>query len=201
MPQPCAASASEPSSDNAMSTIQQIVKDCRTSMDKGLDAAKREFSSVRSGKASPNMLDTVRVEMYGQQMSLNQVAGIAAPEPRTILVTPFDKTQAKAIEKAIRDSDLGLEPSSQGGVIRVPLPQMNEQRRKDLVKIVHKLAEDGKIAVRHARTHARDGLKKLTGVSEDDVKHAEKDLQKVHDDYIGKIDAMIKAKEAEIMEV
>ncbi len=184
-----------------MSTIPQIVKDCRTSMDKGLDAAKREFGSVRSGKASPNMLDTVRVEMYGQQMMLNQVAGIAAPEPRSILVTPFDKTQAKAIEKAIRDSDLGLEPSSQGGVIRVPLPQMNEQRRKELVKIVHKLAEDGKIAVRHARTHARDALKKLTGVSEDDVKHAEKDLQKVHDDYIGKIDAMIKAKEAEIMEV
>ena len=170
-------------------------------MEKGLEAAKREFSSVRSGKASPNMLDTVRVEMYGQQMMLNQVASVAAPEPRTILVTPFDKSQAKVIEKAIRDSDLGLEPSSQGGVIRVPLPSMNEQRRKDLVKIVHKLAEDGKIAVRHARTHARDGLKKLTGVSEDDVKHAEKDLQKVHDDYIGKIDQMIKAKEAEIMEV
>ena len=184
-----------------MSTIPQIVKDCRASMEKGLEAAKREFSSVRSGKASPNMLDTVRVEMYGQQMMLNQVASVAAPEPRTILVTPFDKSQAKVIEKAIRDSDLGLEPSSQGGVIRVPLPSMNEQRRKDLVKIVHKLAEDGKIAVRHARTHARDGLKKLTGVSEDDVKHAEKDLQKVHDDYIGKIDQMIKAKEAEIMEV
>jgi ribosome recycling factor len=119
----------------------------------------------------------------------------------------------KAIEKAIRESDLGLEPSAQGGAIRVPLPQMNEQRRKELVKVVHKLAEDGKIAVRHARTHARDGLKKLSGVSEDDVKHAEKDLQeddvkhaekdlqKVHDDYIGKIDQMIKAKEAEIMEV
>ena len=184
-----------------MSTIQQIVKDCRTSMEKGLEAAKREFASVRSGKASPNMLDTVRVEMYGQQMMLNQVASIAAPEPRTILVTPFDKSQSKLVEKAIRDSDLGLEPSSQGGVIRVPLPSMNEQRRKDLVKVVHKLAEDGKIAVRHARTHARDGLKKLSGQSEDDVKHAEKDLQKVHDDYIGKIDAMIKAKEAEIMEV
>jgi ribosome recycling factor len=184
-----------------MSTIPEIMKDCRTSMEKGLDAAKREFSSVRSGKASPNMLDTVRVEMYGQQMMLNQVASIAAPEPRTILVTPFDKSQSKVVEKAIRDSDLGLEPSSQGGVIRVPLPSMNEQRRKDLVKIVHKLAEDGKIAVRHARTHGRDALKKLTGVSEDDVKHAEKDLQKVHDDYIGKIDAMIKAKEAEIMEV
>ena len=184
-----------------MSTTQQIVKDYRTSMEKGLEAAKSEFSSVRSGKASPNMLDTVRVEMYGQQMMLNQVASIAAPEPRTILVTPFDKSQSKIVEKAIRDSDLGLEPSSQGGVIRVPLPSMNEQRRKDLVKIVHKLAEDGKIAVRHARTHARDSLKKLSGVSEDDVKHAEKDLQKVHDDYIGKIDQMIKAKEAEIMEV
>ena len=161
-----------------MSTIPEIVKDCRTSMEKGLDAAKREFSSVRSGKASPNMLDTVRVEMYGQQMMLNQVASIAAPEPRTLLVTPFDKSQAKVVEKAIRDSDLGLEPSSQGGVIRVPLPSMNEQRRKDLVKIVHKLAEDGKIAVRHARTHARDALKKLSGVSEDDVKHAEKDLRR-----------------------
>ena len=177
------------------------MKDCRTSMEKGLDSAKREFSSVRSGKASPKMLDTVRVEVYGQNMMLNQVASIAAPEPRTIIVTPFDKTQSKLIEKAIRDSDLGLEPSSQGGIIRVPLPQMNEERRKELVKVVHKLAEEGKIAVRHARTHARDGLKKLSGVSEDDVKHAEKDLQKLHDDYIKKIDDMIKAKDAEIMEV
>jgi ribosome recycling factor len=184
-----------------MSTTQQIVKDCRASMEKGLEAARREFSSVRSGKASPNMLDTVRVEMYGQSMTLNQVASIAVPEPRTILVTPFDKSQGKIVEKAIRDSDLGLEPSSQGGVIRVPLPSMNEQRRKELVKVVHKLAEDGKIAVRHARTHARDALKKLSGVSEDDVKHSEKELQKIHDDYIGKIDQMIKAKEAEIMEV
>jgi ribosome recycling factor len=184
-----------------MSTIPQILKDCRASMEKGVEAAKRELASVRSGKASPNMLDTVRVEMYGQQMMLNQVASLAAPEPRTLLVTPFDKGQVKAIEKAIRESDLGLEPSTQGGAIRVPLPQMNEERRKELVKVVHKLAEDGKIAVRHARTHARDALKKLTGVSEDDVKHAEKELQKVHDDYVGKIDRMIKAKEAEIMEV
>jgi ribosome recycling factor len=184
-----------------MSTIPQILKDCRTAMDKGLDAAKREFASVRSGKASPSMLDTVRVEMYGQQMMLNQVASIAAPEPRTILVTPFDKGQIKVVEKAIRESDLGLEPSTQGGVIRVPLPQMNEQRRKDLVKVVHKLAEDGKIAVRHARTSARDQLKKLSGVSEDEVKHGEKELQKIHDDYIGKIDSMVKAKEAEILEV
>jgi ribosome recycling factor len=184
-----------------MTSIQQITKDCRSAMEKGLESTRREFSSIRSGKASPNMLDTVRVEMYGSMMALNQVASVSAPEPRVLIVTPFDKTQTKLIEKAIRESDLGLDPAAQGQLIRVPLPSMNEQRRKELVKVVHKLAEEGKIAVRHARTHAREVLKKLQGVSEDDVKHAEKDLQKVHDDYIHKIDDLIKAKEAEIMEV
>ena len=115
--------------------------------------------------------------------------------------TEVDKGQIKVVEKAIRGSDLGLEPSAQGAIIRVPLPQMNEQRRKELVKVVHKYAEDGRVAIRHARTHGRENLKKMQGVSEDDVKHAEKDLQKVHDDYIHKIDDLIKAKEAEIMEV
>ena len=184
-----------------MSTIQQILKDCRTSMEKAIEAAKREFGGIRSGKASPNMLDTVRVEMYGQQMQLNQVASVSSPDPRSLMVTPFDKGQTKAIEKAIRESDLGLDPSTQGGVIRVPLPSMNEQRRKELVKVIHKLAEEGRVAVRHARTDARDKLKKIEGVSEDDKKHAEKDLQKVHDDYIGKLDQLVKAKEAEIMAV
>jgi ribosome recycling factor len=184
-----------------MMTIQQITKDMRAAMDKGIESTRREFSSIRSGKASPNMLDTVRVDMYGTSMALNQVASVSAPEPRVLVVTPFDKSQAKVVEKAIRESDLGLDPAMQGPIIRVPLPSMNEQRRKDLVKIVHKFAEEGKIAVRHARTHAREGLKKLQGVSEDDVKHAEKDLQKIHDDYIHKIDDLIKAKEAEIMEV
>jgi ribosome recycling factor len=184
-----------------MSSIQQIMKDARAAMDKDIAHVKHEFSGIRSGKASPTMLDTVKVEMYGQTMMLNQVASIAAPEPRLILVTPFDKGQIKAVEKAIRDAELGLEPSSQGTFIRVPLPSMNQERRKELVKIVHKLAEEGRIAVRHARTHGREGLKKLDGVSEDDVKHAEKDLQKLHDDYIHKIDELIKAKEAEIMEV
>jgi ribosome recycling factor len=184
-----------------MSSIQQIMKDARAVMDKDIAHVKHEFSTVRSGKASPNMLDSVRVEMYGQQMQLNQVATINAPEPRVIIVTPFDKGQIKIVEKAIREAELGLEPSAQGAIIRVPLPAMNEQRRKELVKVVHKYAEEGKVAVRHARTHARDVLKKLAGVSEDDVKHAEKDLQKVHDDYIHKIDELIKAKEAEIMEV
>jgi ribosome recycling factor len=182
-------------------TIQQTTKDMRGAMDKAIESTRREFSSIRSGKATPNMLDTVRVDMYGTSMALNQVASVSAPEARVLIVTPFDKTQTKVIEKAIRESDLGLDPSAQGAIIRVPLPSMNEQRRKELVKIVHKLAEEGKIAVRHARTHAREGLKKLQGVSEDDVKHAEKELQKVHDDYIHKIDDLIKAKEAEIMEV
>ena len=184
-----------------MTSIPNIVKDCRAAMEKGVDAAKREFATVRSGKAQPSMLDIVKVEMYGSFLPMNQCAQVSAPEPRVLLVTPFDKTQIKAVEKAIRESDLGLDPAINGAVIRVPLPAMNEQRRKDLVKVLHKYAEDGRIAVRHARTHSREVLKKLDGVSEDDVKHAEKELQKLHDEYIAKVDALMKAKEAEIMEV
>jgi ribosome recycling factor len=184
-----------------MSNIQNILKDTRAHMEKALESSRHEFTSIRSGKASPAMLDTVRVEMYGTHMSLNQCASVSAPEPRVLIVTPFDKGQIKAIEKAIRESDLGVDPSIQGGIVRVPLPAMNEQRRKDLVKIVHKLAEEGRIGIRHWRTDARDRLKKLDGVSEDDVKHAEKELQKLHDDFISKLDGVLKAKEAEIMEV
>ena len=184
-----------------MNNIQQIMKETRTSMEKALEAAKREFSGLHAGKASPTMLDSVRVEVYGTQMTMNQVASVAAPEPRLLVVTPFDKANSKAIEKAIRDANLGLDPAQQGGIIRVPLPSMNQERRKELVKVAHKYAEDGKIAVRHARTHGRDALKKMSGVSEDDVKHAEKDLQKLHDDFIHKVDDLIKAKEAEIMSV
>lgn len=182
-------------------SIPNILKDCRSQMEKGVESVKREFGSVRSGKASPSMLDTVKVEMYGSLMAFNQVANVSAPEPRLLVVTPFDKTQIKAIEKAIRESGLGLDPAVQGAIVRVPLPSMNEQRRKELAKLVHKYAEDGHIAVRHARTHAREALKKLDGTSEDEVKHAEKDLQKAHDEFIGKIEALMKAKEAEIMEV
>jgi ribosome recycling factor len=178
-----------------------ILNSARAGMERAIDSTRKEFSGIRSGKASPNMLDSVRVEMYGQQMALNQVATVSAPEPRLLMVTPFDKGQIKAVEKAIRESDLGVDPSVQGAVIRVPLPSMNEQRRKDLVKIIHKLAEEGRIGVRHARTEARDKVKKLDGIPEDDKKHFEKDLQKVHDDAIKKIEDLIKSKEAEIMEV
>jgi ribosome recycling factor len=184
-----------------MATIKEIVQNGRQAMEKGVEAAKREFATVRAGKASPNMLDAVRVEAYGSQVPLNQVASVAAPEPRLLLVTPFDKGQAKVIEKAIRDSELGVEPSNMGGVIRVPLPSLNEQRRKELVKVAHKYAEDGRVAVRHGRTDARDKLKKTDGVSEDDKSRAEKELQKLHDEHIQKIEALLKAKEAEIMAV
>ena len=184
-----------------MSNIAATLKECRTGMDKSIEAVKHQFNSIRSGKASASMLDSVKVEAYGTLMALNQVATVAAPEARLLLVTPFDKTQAKAIEKAIRDGNLGLDPSHQAGVIRVPLPAMTEERRKDLAKVLHKYAEDGHIAVRHQRTHAREVLKKLDGVSEDEVKHAEKELQKLHDDYIARIDQALKAKEKEMMEV
>lgn len=184
-----------------MMTIPEILKDSRVAMDKAIENSKREFGSIRSGKASPNMLDTVRVDVYGQQMQINQVASVSSPDPRSLIVTPYDKGQLKAIEKAIRESDLGLDPSTQGGLIRVPLPSMNEERRKDLVKIVHKLAEDGRIGIRHARTDGRDKLKKLDKVSEDEVKLAEKDLQKTHDDHMTQLESLLKAKEAEIMEV
>lgn len=184
-----------------MTTIPQILQNARNGMEKALDSTRRDFATVRAGKASANMLDAVRVEMYGQQMQLNQVASVAAPEPRLLIVTPYDRGQAKIVEKAIRDADLGLEPSNMGGVIRVPLPSLNAERRKDLVKQVHKYTEDGRIAVRHARTEARDRFKKLEGVSEDDKKAAEKELQKVHDDSMARLDELVKAKEAEIMEV
>jgi ribosome recycling factor len=184
-----------------MTTIPQIMKDSRAGMEKALDSSKRELSSIRTGKATVSLLDTVRVEAYGQVMPLNQVASVSAPEPRLLTVTPWDKGLSHAIEKALRESDLGLNPQTQSGVIRVPIPALNEERRRDLVKVVHKLAEEARIGIRHARTEGREKLKKLDKVSEDDVKHAEKDLQKVHDEYMVKIEDLLKGKEAEIMEV
>ncbi len=184
-----------------MSTIPQIIKDSRASMEKSLEGSKRELASIRTGKATTSLLDTVRVEVYGQTMPLNQVASVSAPEPRLLTVTPWDKGQVQVIEKALRDSDLGLNPQSQGGTIRVPLPALNEERRRELVKVVHKLAEEARIGIRHARTEGREKMKKLERTSEDDVKHAERDLQKMHDDFIKKIDELLKAKEAEILEV
>jgi ribosome recycling factor len=170
-------------------------------MHKAVESTKREFSSIRSGKATTSLLDIVRVEAYGAHVPLNQVAMVAAPEPRLLTVQPFDKSLAHAIEKAIREADLGLNPATQGNLIRVPLPALSEERRKDLVKVVHKLGEEGRIAVRHARTDTLSRIKKLEKISEDDKRHAEKEIQKLTDEHIKQIDGLIHAKEAEILEV
>ena len=184
-----------------MSTIPELTKHGRELMHKAVENTKREFSGIRSGKATTSLLDIVRVDAYGSSVPLNQVAMVAAPEPRLLTVQPFDKSLSSAIEKAIREADLGLNPSSQGNLVRVPLPALSEERRRELVKVVHKLAEEGRIAVRHARTDALSRIKKLEKVSEDDKARAEKDVQKLTDEHIKQIDALIHAKEAEIMEV
>jgi ribosome recycling factor len=184
-----------------MKTIPEITKHGKELMAKAVDSTRRELSTIRSGKASTSLLDLVRVEAYGSQVPLNQVAMVAAPEPRLLTVQPFDKGLTQAIDKAIREGDLGLNPSTQGNLIRIPLPPLSEERRRDLVKIVHKLAEEGRVAVRHGRTDTLTKIKKLEHISEDDKTRAEKDVQKLTDEHIRQIDDLIKSKEAEIMEV
>lgn len=178
--------------------------EARAQMDKALEALRREFSGVRTGKASPALLDQVRVDAYGSKMPLNQVASVNSPEPRMLIVQPFDKGLTKAIEKAIRDSELGVNPASDGNVIRVPIPALNEERRKELVKMLHRYAEDGKVAVRHARQEANKELKRRKDaheLSEDDAKREIDRVQKLTDEYIAKVDSLLKSKEEEVMEV
>ena len=184
-----------------MSTIPDLLKQAKQAMEKSIESVRREFSTVRTGKATTSLLDLVRVDAYGNMMPLNQVASVAAPEPKLLTVTPWDKSLAKAIEKAIVVSELGLTPSSDGTIIRIPIPPLTEERRKELVKVVHKFAEEGRVAVRHARTDAIAKAKKLEHVSEDEKKHAEKDVQKLHDEKMKQIEEAVKGKEAEIMEV
>lgn len=184
-----------------MNTIPELLKHAKEQMHKAVEATRREFSSIRTGKATTSLLDVVRVEAYGSHVPLNQVAMVAAPEPRLLTVQPFDKGLTQVVEKAIRDSDLGLNPATQGNLIRVPIPTLTEERRRDLVKVVHKLAEEGRVAVRHARGDAHARIKKLDKIAEDDRTRGEKELQKVTDEHIKQIDQLIAAKEAEIMEV
>jgi ribosome recycling factor len=182
-------------------TLPDVVKQARAAMDKAMENTRREFATIRSGKATTSLLDLVRVNAYGNEMPLNQVASVAAPEPRLLTVTPWDKSLTGAIDKALRESDLGLNPVTQSGVIRVPLPPLTEERRRELVKVVHKLAEEGRVSVRHARQVSKEQLKKIEHVSEDDHRRADHDLQKVTDEHIKHIDELVKGKEAEIMEV
>ncbi len=170
-------------------------------MSKAVEAVRREFSTIRTGKATTSLLDLIKVDAYGSEMPLNQVASVATPEPKLLTVQPWDKNLLKAVEKAILASDLGLTPSNDGNLIRLPLPALTEERRRELVKVVHKFAEEGRVAIRHARTEAISRIKKTEHVSEDDKKHAEKDMQKLHDDHLKLVEDAVKAKETEIMEV
>ena len=182
-------------------TLADYLKQARAAMDKAVEAVRREFSTVRTGKATTSLLDLVKVEAYGSEMPLNQVGSVSAPEPKLLTVQPWDRTLLKAIEKAILASDLGLNPANDGNIIRIPLPPLTEERRKELVKVIHKYAEEGRVAIRHARTEAIGRIKKAEHVSEDEKKHSEKDVQKVHDDHLKLVEEAVKAKEAEIMEV
>lgn len=181
--------------------LADFAKHARELMQKAVDNTKRELATIRTGKATTTLLDTVRVEAYGNHVPLNQVASVAAPEPRLLTIQPWDKNLVVAIEKGIAASNLGLNPAHDGVLIRIPIPALTEERRKELVKVVHKLAEEGKVGVRHARTEAISKAKKAEHVSEDETRHVEKDVQKLHDDAIKQIDGLVKGKEQEIMEV
>ena len=176
----------------------------RALMEKSLDAVRREFAGVRTGKASPALLETIRVDAYGSKLPINQVATINVPEPRLLLVQPWDKGLMAAVEKAIRTSELGLNPANDGSVIRVPIPALNEERRREMVRLLHKLAEEGRIAIRHARHEANKQIKAQEASAEigaDDARRYTDEVQKLTDEFITRIDHLVKAKEEEVMEV
>jgi ribosome recycling factor len=173
-------------------------------MESALESLRREFAGVRTGKASPQLLDTIRVEAYGSRVPLNQVGTVSAPEPRMLTIQPWDRGLVKDIERALRESDLGLNPSNDGQLIRIPIPALTEERRKEYVRMLHKLTEEGRVAVRQARKDANDDVKhrqKKEGLSEDDIRREQGEVQKLTDQYIAKIEEMVKHKEAEVMEV
>ena len=176
----------------------------RQRMDSALEALRRDFASVRTGKATPALLDSVRVEAYGSKVPLNQVGTVSAPEPRLLTITPWDKALLKEIDRGLRESDLNLNPSNDGSIIRIPIPALTEERRKEFVKQLHKLAEEARVAVRQARKDANDDVKarqKKEGLSEDDVRREQDKVQKLTDQYIAKVEEILKHKEAEVMEV
>jgi len=180
------------------------VEDARERMSSAVDAMRREFATVRTGKASPALLDTVRVDAYGSKMPLNQVATVSTPEPSLLMVQPFDKTILPDIERAIMTADLGLNPANDGNVIRIPIPPLNEERRKEFVKVLHKMAEDGRISVRHARRLVRDEIHALVKeheLGEDEGHRREDALEKVTQDFTEKIDELLKNKETEVMAI
>jgi ribosome recycling factor len=185
-------------------TLDDFLLEADDKMSKTEQVVINEFAGVRTGKASPALVENVLVEVYGSQMRVRELAGITTPEPRTLTIQPWDIGSLHPIEKAILKSNLGLTPAVQGKVIRIFFPELSQERRQEFVKIVRKMAEDGRVATRHVRRDAMEQFKKHThdsGITEDEVKHAEKELQKLTDDYIAKLDAHLALKEKEILTV
>ena len=183
---------------------KELLDDATDRMAKAVAATRTEFNTVRSGRASTALLDRIHIDFYGVSTPLKQMATVAAPEARMITVTPYDRTSMKAIEKAIMESDLGLNPSNDGAVISLPIPALTEERRRDLVKLIHRLAEDGRVAVRNIRRDAMKDLKELKNdglIGEDAERRAEEQLQHLTDQRTHEIDELLKHKEAEILEV
>jgi ribosome recycling factor len=184
--------------------IKEFIDDAGDRMHKSVDSTRHEFSSVRTGRASPALLDRVNVDYYGAITPLKQLAGISASEARLLTVTPYDKSSIKAIEKAIMESDVGLTPSNDGNVIRLTIPELTEERRKELVKVVRRIAEEGRVAIRNIRRdvmHDLRELKEAGEVGQDDEHRAEVELQKLTDARIGELDDSLTGKEKEILEV
>jgi ribosome recycling factor len=182
----------------------ELLADAKDRMAKSVEACRHELATVRTGRASPHLLDRVVVDYYGTETPLRQLSQIAATDARLLTLTPYDKNAIKAVEKAIMESDLGLTPSNDGNVIRLQIPELNEERRRDLVKVVHNVAEEGRVAVRNIRRdcmHDLRELKKEGDVGEDDERRAESELQKETDEAIGEIESLLKGKEEEILEV
>jgi ribosome recycling factor len=184
--------------------IKELIEDAGDRMAKSVDAIRHEFSSVRTGRAAPALLDRVNVDYYGAQTPLRQLATISAPEARLLSVQPYDQSSIKSIEKAIMESDLGLTPNNDGKIIRLTIPELTEERRKELVKVVRNITEDGRVAVRNIRRDVMHDLRELkeSGETGSDEEHrAEAELQKLTDEKVGELDSLLKAKEAEILEV
>jgi ribosome recycling factor len=186
-----------------MATVDELIQDAQKRMGSSVEHTRTEFNTVRTGRASAALLDRVQIDYYGQQTPLKQLATINVPEPRMLTIQPFDPSSIKSIEKAIQESDLGLTPSNDGKLIRLPMPQPTEERRRELVKVVRRIAEEGKVAVRNVRRDAVQHLKELTkgDVGKDDEHRAEDRVQKLTDEHTKSIDELLKHKEAEIMEV
>ena len=185
-------------------TIADIKKTMEAKMDQSIEALKNHLSKIRTGRANPSLLDAVQVEYYGSMVPLSQVANVALLDARTISVQPWEKGMGAKIEKAIRESDLGLNPASMGDLIRVPMPPMSEERRKEMTKLVRTEGENAKIAVRNLRRDANEAVKKLVKdkqASEDDQKRSEADIQKLTDKHVATIDQLVAAKEQEVMAV